>query len=412
MGINTFLNRGWYYALFLVAVFPVFGIKLTSVFILLLSLFSLILIIKEYKTSFKKSNLKWVLLFSSTYIIYLIAALFYPLDHTSGFILEKKMSLLIFPIILFLIPNNIEKDHFRKLLLGFVLASIGITIYTNIYISIADMPLKYSYYGDTSYAYRSFFEEISGIHPTYISLYLAFSALILVDFGFKEKKNLIWYGIAFIICVASLIPLAAKLPMIAFVISFGLYIIIQPHIWKKTKYLFFTLIAGIIITVLTVPALKIRVDEIINSSFTPPQGEVYNSINIRCGIWECSYSLVKENWIMGIGSGQIQEQLNSCYDKYDTNAYSSMDYNTHNEYFDILLSTGIIGLLSFLFMIVVILYQSLKNKNYLFFSFIILVLLCLTTENILARQGGIVFFTFFICLFTKHKILQEKNKID
>jgi O-antigen ligase len=200
--------------------------------------------------------------------------------------------------------------------------------------------------------------------------------------------------------------------MAAFIISLGLYFIVQPNTQKVTKYLFFAFLLGITVTTFTVPSLKIRMNEIIDSSFKPPKGYGFNSINVRAGVWQCSFSLIKDNWAKGIGAGRVQDELNNCYKNYDTNAFSSVDYNTHNEYFNILLGTGIIGLLAFLYMIIIVLYHAYKIRNPLFFSFVLLCALCFLTENILDRQGGIVFFVFFISVFTRVYVLQAAKPED
>jgi O-antigen ligase len=407
--VKNYLNKSWYYSIFLIAAFPLFGLKLTSLFILLFGVLSLSVIIVGKKSSFNKKHLKWLALFSSIYLIYAISVFLHPINRVGELILEKKLSLLIFPIILFLIPIRITKDHFRKLLFVFMSASVGIAAISNLYIMIRGIPLKYFMFADFSFAYRTFFEHVSGIHPTYISIFLAFSALIALRFGLENKEKRKWYIIIFITCLVCLVPLAAKLPMIAFIVALGCYFLIQPKIWKKARFIFIALIAGVLITMFTVPSLKIRVDEIIDSSFTPPQGFGYNSIEVRSGIWECCFSLIPNNWISGIGPAQLQTELNNCYERFDTNAYTSFEYNTHNEYFNILLGTGILGLVSFLLLLFSITYLAYKAKNPLFFCFMILLLLCFITENILARQTGILFFAFFTSLFTRYYILQANE---
>ena len=57
--------------------------------------------------------------------------------------------------------------------------------------------------------------------------------------------------------------------------------------------------------------------------------------------------------------------------------------------------------------------KSIKNeiykiKNLPFFTLITLVTLCFLTENLLDRQGGVVFFAFFTSLFIRVYILQTK----
>jgi len=409
MKIHNIINKAWLYSIFVMATFPLFGIKITSLVIIILAVLTAISAYTGWNTAFKKNNLKWILLFSSLYLGYLISSFFYPFDRSASFVLEKKMSLFIFPIIFFLVPQKIKKTKLHLILLLFAITTISIAIITNGIILYQGLPSKYTLIADFSYSYRTYFSDISRIHPTYISIFLAFSALIFIDFSLKDVTYKWLYRFLFLMSIVCMIPLAAKLPLLAFLISLGFYFLIQPQIWKKIKYYFLFFITASIICSVTIPSLKIRMSEIASSSFSPPEGHSYNSINVRSGIWDCSLDLIKENWLVGVGAGNLQNQLNTCYKKFNTNAYIEKDYNTHNEYFNILLSFGVIGLIIFLTLLITLGYYAFQKQEALFFSFIILITLCFSTENILDRQAGIVFFAFFSTLFTRVHILQSKN---
>ena len=149
----------------------------------------------------------------------------------------SKINLFLFPLILILNPNNITKKHMTSILLVFSLSTFLITILTNVAILITGLPEKYILSNDLSFSYRSYFEDLSRLHPTYISIFLVLSALIFLDFFLKKGKYKYAYLTAFICCFLSLIPLAAKMPIIAFVIVFPIYLYKQPEIWKKSKYI-------------------------------------------------------------------------------------------------------------------------------------------------------------------------------
>ena len=405
---KTLLNKIWFYAIMLVAIFPVLGIKLTSISIICFGVISLFVFFYEKDKKLSSQKTKWLLLFSSTYIIYLISTLFHPLNQEATFVLEKKMSLLIFPILILLTPLSISKTRFKQLLISFSFASILVVTYTNVLILFKGIPQKYLSIHDFSYSYRTFFNDLSGIHPTYISIYLAFSILVLIHFSLKTKRYLILYLAGIVIAVISLIPLAAKLPIIALVASTTLYLFTQPAVAKKIKIIFLGFIALMVAAIFTIPALNIRVNEVINASYKVPQGNNYTSIDVRTGIFNCSTAIIKDNYLFGVGPGNTQKELDNCYQNYTTNAFDVIHYNTHNEYFNILLSNGILGLLSFLFLLFTLTYLAFKYKLPLFSALMVLILLCFTTENLLDRQGGVVFFALFSALFTKYYLLQKK----
>src|SRR5690606_17237460 len=83
-----------------------------------------------------------------------------------------------------------------------------------------------------------------------------------------------------------------------------------------------------------VTPIKIRVDEIIKTKFElPTEGkniETYNSINVRNGIYYCSYNVLKNNILTGVGIGDVQNELNSCYNsEIGAKIYTWTDYNSH-----------------------------------------------------------------------------------
>jgi len=406
---KSILNKAWYYSIFLVAIFPVLGIKLTSISINIVGLISFFLIIKEGKSFINKKKTQWLLLFSSLYIVYLLTSIFHPFNHEAIFVLEKKLSLLVFPIIFFLIPINIIEKHLNQVLLIFALSTLSIAIFTNFYILITGIPPNYLSFHDISYSYRNYFEDISKIHPTYISIYLAFSAFIFLNLFLKKETKGI-YLLGFTSSIICIMLLSAKMPIIAFLLSLGLYLLMKPKNFIKLKFIVVAIIATLAIAIFTIPSLKIRLNELINSSLVPPKGENYNSINVRAGINNCSFALIKTNYMFGVGAGQLQNQLDICYKDYNTTAYSEIRYNTHNEYFNILLSTGIAGLAAFLILLITLFYEIYRIKNLPFFTLITLVTLCFLTENLMDRQGGVVFFAFFTSLFIRVYILQSKKE--
>ena len=119
---------------------------------------------------------------------------------------------------------------------------------------------------------------------------------------------------------------------------------------------------------------------------------------------------IKQNWIFGVGPANVQKELDNCYSAYTyRNQYDDFNkktYNTHNQYFDVLLKFGIFGLLFF----IVFLFWGINYKSEYYYIFLLLIFFSMLTENILNRQVGIVFFNFFNCLFfVQHLKTQKLN---
>jgi len=132
----------------------------------------------------------------------------------------------------------------------------------------------------------------------------------------------------------------------------------------------------------------------------------------RYDIWKFSGQIFKEEkpYFFGIGTFKTQELLVSKYHLIPVekrkNWFIERNFNTHNQYIDIALSYGIIGLLIFLIFVKEIVKFSFKNIYSL--NLIISLLLFLFVENIFHRQLGSFIFalTLVLALF----LIKSKNE--
>ena len=132
----------------------------------------------------------------------------------------------------------------------------------------------------------------------------------------------------------------------------------------------------------------------------------------RYDIWKFSGQIFKEEkpYFFGIGTFKTQELLESKYQlipiEKRKNWFIERNFNTHNQYIDIALSYGIIGLFIFLIFVREIVKFSLKNIQS--FNLIISLLLFLIVENIFHRQLGS--FIFALTLVLALYLIKSKNE--
>ncbi|WP_416346192.1 O-antigen ligase family protein [Aquimarina sp. ERC-38] len=133
-----------------------------------------------------------------------------------------------------------------------------------------------------------------------------------------------------------------------------------------------------------------------NFNFELPTTDQPSSIEIRTGIYSCSFEIVKDNLWLGIGIGDVQSSLDKCYSKFNSSFFEKNKVDTHNYYSYLLISGGILALSSFFVFVVTIYREILNSLNIINFSFVLLLIVGLLTENVLLRAYGIVFFCFFL----------------
>ena len=118
----------------------------------------------------------------------------------------------------------------------------------------------------------------------------------------------------------------------------------------------------------------------------------WNSLTIRIAKWECSWEVVKENFLIGVGTGDAQDALMDSYRKKGFVEGLRNGYNTHNQYLETWTMLGLPGLIILCWMVWPF------RMNWLWRSFMLLIAASFLTENILDVQKGVVFFSFFYAL--------------
>ncbi len=383
--------------LYLFALTLPFSLKFSN--ILLVAIAALLIFRKGYLHDLRKNNRNSTLLsLTALFVIYALSVLWSSNKSYGGFILEKHLSLLLVPLAV--IPAlSCLRPHIRHILSCFV---------TGILLSFSW--LFYQYFTtynattDLSYFFRETAVQYVQLHPSYLAMYTVFAFAIiavklnLTGSGFIKALLFITLLILFVLILMT----GARMPLLALlIITFAM----ATGILLKVRYgwLFslglLTLIGFIGYFSLRTPLLKSRISEISNTAFKPPVDIHFNSVNLRIAQLLCSKEIISQHWLTGVGAGDAQESLNHCYQQHNWSpALYERSYNAHNQYLQTWLSSGIVGLLVLLFILLAPLW---KGTNRLHMVLIVLFAICCLTESMLEKNKGIVFFVFFTTLLSQ-----------
>lgn len=331
--------------------------------------------------------------------------------------LDSKLPLALLTLVIATSKTNLKL--FKWILISF---SVGLLIHTlwagfffyqNYY--IANDPYLIFAQG----LFRDNYTTFSGIHPTYLTLYILFAVCGLIFLVYRHGYELSMFSIT--VCILVIVYfvllsllLSARMPLFSFSlvgISIGIHYLI-----KRRKYFILSIgIASFValsIFVVKSPLLNLRFKEIKETTLAPPKGIHHNSTNIRVGIFECAFSMLKDNWIIGVGTGDVQTLLNSCYKERDfSDILYKENYALHNTYLDIWLSSGIPGILLLGLLFYKILKQAINQGNTLYLIFIFVFSLCCLTDSMLTMNKGIAFFSFFNALFVSRPSFTPVKRI-
>jgi O-antigen ligase len=379
------------------AILPILPRVVESILIAVMVLVSAISFIVDDETEWSIDKTK-TLVYLSIFFSIATITLIYTENIKNGIqFVQRLLPLVLFPIVIMFNKkslltneqiNNIKYIYITSILLFLIIIQILLLNKSNL----------------SFYYWRKSFEEITKVHGTYFSIWIGF-AIILLTFLFKEfqKKR---------IKLALLIPLiilyflywqyliGARMPFLATVLFLIVFNCFQVKNW-----IVFVAIGIIVLGVIysKKDGLSDRFTGLINYTFTFPKGQysmnhlVITSEQIRNGIYFCSYQKIKEAPLIGYGIGDVDDQLQNCYDEEftDTDTYKILNYNSHNQYLNVLLVSGLIGFLLMIFHFKFLLNNAFRKKNKLYLSFLFFMLLNFCFENVLSRHDGIFFFSFF-----------------
>src|SRR2546421_11784417 len=83
-------------------------------------------------------------------------------------------------------------------------------------------------------------------------------------------------------------------------------------------------------------------------------GKSWGGKSIRVAIWQCSMDIVNRHWLLGVGTGDVQDSLQAAYEKRKFYFASRFNrYNVHNQLLELWIGNGLPGLLIYLLCLVV-----------------------------------------------------------
>lgn len=253
-------------------------------------------------------------------------------------------------------------------------------------------------------------------HAVYFSIYV-FIAILFLSESLREKNFIThksYYIFLILFFTFFLFLLASKL-IIAFFLICVIYYLITEIITKKKLRL--VLIASITIFVVAVTTIfsttnivSKRFADLLNGDINIIKREKYdpgvyfNGLQFRLLQWRLVTEILNKNhdWLTGVSPGDAQLYLDKEYLSKDVYAgnpekgtHGYLVYNTHNQFLESLLQSGIIGLAAFCFICFSLIRMAWLDRNRKTTIIVLLLLAYSFSESLLETQYSIFLFTFF-----------------
>ena len=460
--MNTkFFSNAYYYSLIYLALTIPFQLKFIpfSAGIISLGLLwfiggNLLQKVKQFITN------PYAIMLSAIYLFYLIS-IFYSENKSYAFNdLVLKLPLVLLPLFLST-TKKLKTAQYHTILRTFAISTFFAAIVTVI--------IAYYNYLQTGLLKHFFYHDLTiFMHSAYYALYALFAIAIFIYLihHTKNKNHIVIYaGMSFIL-VIFLFLLSSRMQLLIFFFFLTGYIItLASH--KRNILLGIGMLAlgytFIFILITSLPKTNKR----INQTKSNLENINYSKTNTeaRVKIWEAAFSVIKENYLLGTGVGDVKDALISKYaelsdknpaqekeisqkiieiqnyekwfshikQKAKANNISVEDqlyidaiyildanksrytyfikkgYNYQGQSLQTFASVGILGCIFLLFSL---LFPALKlgwkKQDYLLCVLMLMLFASFITESMLERQAGVILYAFFTSLV----ILSKKEISD
>ncbi len=411
--------------------FSILGFIVSLPFSMLFNNISIILMILnwliegkwQYKfQQIKKSPLAF--LFTGIYALYVLSSFYSDNQAEAGFTLEQHLSLFIFPLILSssvpLVQSRLKVVYIT--FIGTITAAMIIT-------GILGVLNYYEHNQNTQYLFYQTLSKTINLHAVYFSFYVALSVFFILDFLSQKISLVLKVFLAFLILlhIFFIILLSSKTIIFALLLTLFFTFIFAGDFIVKSRLVRITLATvaciGLVVLVASIPKVKKRFTEAINSQFAFIDKKEYGELTrwtgpqIRYVKWKFITEILNEHnaWPFGVGIGDGYDLLrkksaeNGLYEGNKARGWHDYaGYNAHNQFFQYLLYIGIIGVSLFVITLFFCFRKAIHHKSYIYLSFLVIFLLFCMTESVLSSQKGIVFFAFFNAFFAFHPPPQDK----
>lgn len=382
-------------------------------------LWSISRILENYKRNdlifrFSGHSRSLFILFAGFYF-WQFVGIIYSDNVGNGFnIFFSRLSLIIFPIAL-VIPGEKIIRNLKFLLKLFAGSTLFFIIYCFINALLKSIIFQngqfiYNPHPPEGYWMSYFYGSYLSInqHPSYLAMYVIISVFISFESWFDYSINIrqrIFWLIASLILLISIYFLSSRAGFLAIVITIPFYFYHKLKNRQKGKVI---LISVLLFFLVSIPILRtnerigVLLDQIYDGTLTKNVSQ-----DGRILIWESSFKIIRNNLFLGVGTGDVRTELVKEYKLIGDEDLINSQYNAHNQFIEILLENGIVGLVLFLTIIGFMIYKAIADKNLLFGVFIITVLVFFMFETVLYRLSGVVFFslfTFFLLFIPKSEV--------
>lgn len=367
----------------------------------------------NYKKNFKQglnSNYKKIVFIAQLLLFFLIVSELLYADDNSNVIKNviQKLSIFIFPLLFSLNGKlfKIKENLFLKLFVfSNVLASL-LCLFFAFYNSLSFVD-GHIIFNTIAYGQHSYFRGVDFslfIHRGYYSMFLVFSVAIVfylyeIKAWFKKSKYKVFFYLLVLFFSIIIFLLESRAGIISLFLLISCFVIykifsLKNKIYKMTTIIFIIFLA---FTVLQNDRIHSTLKKVTSINTT-----VGSNSDVRLVLWSAAIDIIESDFFTGVGIENFKKVFSSKYEKYNNKEIQSamgMNYNVHNQFLEIWVIYGLSGFIIFSLIFFLPLIIAIKEKQYLFIAFLLIVLFNFLLESIIETISGIIFTIYFLNFF-------------
>lgn len=337
-------------------------------------------------------------------------------DTTEGWhYVERKLAFVVLPVS-FAFVSSVNKNTLHNVAKAYVWSVALALLYC-----LQRAWVMYHYTGEQDYFFYHQLADFISLNAIYFSAYLML-AMFLV-WMYRKQMSVMAFVAYILLFSAGLLLLASKM-LLVIALLWSVAVIWQLfRVGKKKFYLGIGLLIGL--AVLFCVAGKFSVNRFATEkqaawSVVQQDTFAYNTpftgVTLRLVLWKHALHILHDEqaWLSGVGVGDFQNLLNERYTatgmfmgdsrRVDT---GYRGYNPHNQYVEVLLAIGSVGVILLLCWLISL--WAANGNNPLHKQLLLLVLLITLTECFLSANKGIIWFVYWMYLLVHTKAEDIKS---
>lgn len=316
--------------------------------------------------------------------------------------LLRAIPILLVPFIFltFKSYSNVEKSFYYGLLLGLMLFLIICEFVVIRNMISSQEPLEYFF--RWRHLNINFVKPIDN-HPPYVAI------LVIWLFVKTITKNYLSNRLKYILLAISALFLFQLLARNAIILA----VILALYFSVRSLNLKYILFASGIIAILFTVVIYHPHDYLRNKILNSFNLNDYQNRDKRVNRLKASVEVFKLEPVFGVGPKNDNELRKKEFKKMGDYTAYKYNYNSHNQFFEYLVSHGVLGLLCFISLLFIIARISFKNKDYDNFILLLCFIMACLTESVLERSLGTKYFSILIAfILLKHSELKRKVTLN